>query len=280
MRDKFRIIPEIIATNPDITDAEFKFYSLIFSLMGKYGYCWASNRYLADKSRKTTRSVQLYLNKFKRLGLIIIEVENENERKIWDIESWNNRKNLAEAEARDLEYENQSKILYPRNLLHPPMKFASSPANTYIDTEHKKSIKHREERPPKESWPKSVCSSSPEQSLSPNTFLADEAENSTYEPEDKVISLPRQMTDPRMPPPTPGPAEMVAETREFLSRPIAIGSQRMQIHKKDIEYFLGFSVHVIGKAIDIVCRDSKKGMRIQGIVPYLFKQCSKVRKNS
>ena len=77
-----RTIPEFIATHPELTDGHRLFYGLLTALM-KWGFCWASNAYLAEVSGKTTRRVQQYLEKFKELKLIIVEREKHSHRLIW-----------------------------------------------------------------------------------------------------------------------------------------------------------------------------------------------------
>ncbi|MCE5319424.1 MAG: helix-turn-helix domain-containing protein [Parachlamydia sp.] len=119
----FNLIPTFISSDPSLLDSEKIFYGTIYSLMNKYGFCWASNAYLAKLCNKKPRRIQEMISKFKRLGLIIVEIEYGNERKIWTPETWSRRDEIKKTF--DADQEIQSKILYPRTGVHTPMHWSA-----------------------------------------------------------------------------------------------------------------------------------------------------------
>lgn len=84
----YRQIPEYIIHDEILNDGEKLFYGLITRLMEKYGFCFATNEFLAEESKKNSRQVQRYLKKLKENGYIIIELIDKFERRIWTPETW------------------------------------------------------------------------------------------------------------------------------------------------------------------------------------------------
>lgn len=267
MHGYYRIIPEYITSHPSLNAMEMIFYSLISALMTKYGFCWSTNDSLAEQSNISPRTVRRYIAKLKKLGLIIVEIEYENERKIWTPETWGNRENLLKAYGADIinSRENFNQRFYSMDKnVHPGRPEMS----TYIiESNNRDKEKHREELPERKKWAKPVRSSL-------------KISSSEEKKEPGVRNLPREMTDPSKSPPTPGSPEMVAKTKEFLSRPLTVGSQKVRIHQDDMQYFFGFSPTVIANALEIVHQHSRGGMDIRKIVAYLFKQCGKLRREN
>lgn len=66
-------------------------YGLISSLSNVKGYCWASNKYLADFLGVSKTSVSLWIKSLKEAGYIIVELDYKDDskevdmRKIWTI---------------------------------------------------------------------------------------------------------------------------------------------------------------------------------------------------
>jgi hypothetical protein len=265
MQGHYRIIPEFIARNPDLNAMEMIFYSLISALMQKYGFCWATNDSLAEQSNASPRTIRRYIAKLKKLGLIIVEIEYENERKIWTPETWEKRENLLMAYGADI-INSREKFNQRFYSMAKSTRVPRTEAATYIiESNIRDKEKHREELPEREKWAKPVRSSL-------------KISSSEEKKEPGVRNLPREMTDPKLSPPTPGRPEMVAKTKEFLSRPFTVGSQKVKIHQDDVQYFFGFSPTVIANALEIVHQHSRGGIKIRKIVAYLFKQCCKLRR--
>ena len=255
----YRLIPEYIASHPSLTAEEKLFYSFITSLMTKFGFCWASNKYLAEETKVSISTVKRYLSKLAKNNLLIIELECWNERKIWTPETWGNRENLLKAygEKNINCTENLNQRFYTQltNELPP-----SSNMNPYIIESTNKREKHIEAwaKPPKQTpQSKPIASVSSSDSEKPKQLL-------------------QQMTGP---PPTPGPKEMADETTSLLQSPIKIGAQKFLMHPKDIPWFQGFSPTLVGNAVDRASKESWQGKRISQFVPYLFKICCNLRKN-
>ena len=104
MQSYYTTIPTYITTRNDLSDGTKIFYGTVQSLCGKYGFCWASNQTLAKISHKTTRQVQRYIEKLKHVGLLFVEIEYKNERKIWTKETWPNRDELKKSFDQDLAF--------------------------------------------------------------------------------------------------------------------------------------------------------------------------------
>ena len=77
----FYIIPAPLIEEGNLTKAVL--YGLLVSLCNEQGYCWASNRYLAQKlGRKDTSIISSYLTELENDGWIIRENEGDK-RRIW-----------------------------------------------------------------------------------------------------------------------------------------------------------------------------------------------------
>lgn len=95
MQNYYTCVPTFITTRLDLNDAEKIFLTILYGLMSKYGFCWASNKYLARVTNKTPRQIPRYLAKLKSLNMVIVEIENKFERKIWLPETWARREELV-----------------------------------------------------------------------------------------------------------------------------------------------------------------------------------------
>jgi len=80
----FFIIPTVLVEQGDHIKALL--YGLISSLVSKEGYCWASNKYLAEKlGRKDCSVISTKIAELENDGWVISEVDKQagNQRKIW-----------------------------------------------------------------------------------------------------------------------------------------------------------------------------------------------------
>lgn len=85
-------IPRYSTIDKKISDAETIFLGLIKSLANKYGYCWASNKMLAEMSRgKTPRQIQKYIKHLVEVGYLVVEIQQGYLRKIWPTEELRNK---------------------------------------------------------------------------------------------------------------------------------------------------------------------------------------------
>lgn len=262
MQGYYRLIPEYIATHNSLTDKEKLFYGLLTSLITKFGFCWASNKYLASLANMSERTVQRCLHSLSAQNLIIVEVEFHNDRKIWTPETWGNKENLLKAYGEVVNQQTNSiKDLIGTTNLSGGVRQTCRPN---INIVYNNKEKHRE------AWPKSCASAS---------NSSQESQKSPNEPKsagNEIVQLPRKMND--KPPPTPGGEEMVEATTALLGRPFRIGSKIYLMHKDDVRYFLGFSPTIVSDAIDIACKDSWNGTKISNIPAYIFKICTNLRR--
>lgn len=104
MQSYYTTIPTYITTREDLLDGEKIFYGIVQSLCNKYGFCWASNETLAKIAHKKPRQIRNYLRKLRDLGLIVVEIEYNNERKIWTRETWSNREELKKSFDQDFAF--------------------------------------------------------------------------------------------------------------------------------------------------------------------------------
>jgi transcription initiation factor IIE alpha subunit len=81
--------PKNIARAKEFTYTESQFYSRLYSLMKKHGYCSATSEELGKCVKKCPRHIRRYLRKFRDLGMIVIEIEKNYRRRIWTVEDWN-----------------------------------------------------------------------------------------------------------------------------------------------------------------------------------------------
>ena len=260
----YRPIPEYIATHDSLTSDEKLFYGILAGLINQYGYCWPSNEYLKERARVSKRTVQRYIHKLANLNLIIVEIETNNDRKIWTPETWGNRENLLKAYGKEAidcrENFNQRFYTHDTIAVTPPRQQLCHHINK--ETNKKKHI---------EAWAK-PAKSKPTPPAKPSVCTPIPKNNSA--PGDKR-QLPSKLKGP---PPTPGPKVMVADTKKVLERPMKIGTQTFLIHPHDFEYFYGYSPTVVEQAIYRTNIASLNGTRIANIPAYIFARCAEIRK--
>ena len=69
----YYVIPSQVFEDPELEHTEIVFYALLTSLAGKNGYCFASDKYLAEKMRKSEEQIKRYFKKLEDLGYITRE---------------------------------------------------------------------------------------------------------------------------------------------------------------------------------------------------------------
>lgn len=247
----YRLLPEYIASSKDLSGDEKVFYALIMSLITKFGFCWASNKYLMERSNCCRSSINRYLRKLVKLNLLIVEVEDNNERKIWTPETWGNRKNLLEAYGKEIvnskENLNQRFCGCVRSDTGGVSAVTHRIYNVIENTS--KNIKNTETR-----W--RAGASSKEETAA------------------QLQPLMKKFT-----PPTPGPAKMVEEVKRIVENPICLGQKKFLLSKEDQRFFYGFSPMIINEAINKAYQMMKQGTRIKNLPALLFKFCADIKKN-
>lgn len=82
----FLIIPEPVASHPDLCPAAKLFFGRLTQFTQKKGFCWASNAYLGELMGVDERTIKRWLSDLKDIGFIRIETKKhqlKTERKIY-----------------------------------------------------------------------------------------------------------------------------------------------------------------------------------------------------
>ena len=75
----YSVIPATVLYNKDLKANEKLLYAIITSLASKEGYCFASNKYLAEKLDVNPKTISSWISDLKDRGFIIVElIRNEN----------------------------------------------------------------------------------------------------------------------------------------------------------------------------------------------------------
>lgn len=75
----YSIIPSKILYNKELKANEKLLYAMITSLANKEGYCFASNKYLAEKLDVNPKTISSWISDLKNRKFIIVElIRNEN----------------------------------------------------------------------------------------------------------------------------------------------------------------------------------------------------------
>ena len=70
----YSVIPATILFNNEIKPNEKLLYAMITSLSNKEGYCFASNKYLAEKLNVKANTVSGWITDLKRKDFIVVEI--------------------------------------------------------------------------------------------------------------------------------------------------------------------------------------------------------------
>ena len=75
----YSVIPATVLYNKELKANEKLLYAIITSLACKEGYCFASNKYLAEKLDVNPKTISSWISDLKDRGFIIVElIRNEN----------------------------------------------------------------------------------------------------------------------------------------------------------------------------------------------------------
>lgn len=75
----YSIIPATVLYNKELKANEKLLYAIITSLANKEGYCFASNKYLAEKLDVNPKTISSWISDLKNRKFIIVElIRNEN----------------------------------------------------------------------------------------------------------------------------------------------------------------------------------------------------------
>ena len=85
MSSYFSLIPSGIMELKEISDSSKITYALILGLANKYGYCFATNKYLANERDLSESGIQRHLQILKKHGCITLEYNKRNDRRITPI---------------------------------------------------------------------------------------------------------------------------------------------------------------------------------------------------
>lgn len=109
------VIPATVAYDMNLSANAKLMYGLISGLTNEKGYCWASNKYFAEKIGVSKTAVSLWIKNLKEAGYITVEFEYKGEskevemRKIWitknELASNNSNNTPTQAETKPVKEE-------------------------------------------------------------------------------------------------------------------------------------------------------------------------------
>ena len=123
------VLPMSIWFNERLEPTSIKLYAITRGLANKYGYCFATNQYLADILKCTTRAVQKWLSTLVEEGYIKIQYDrtgSQTQRKVYISEKF--KKSLGD----------EPPFTPPRTTVHPPMNHGSPIIEEYYNRDIKK----------------------------------------------------------------------------------------------------------------------------------------------
>ena len=68
------IVPEKIIEDTELSSSAKVLFCILTQLSKKSGFCWAENRYLAERMNATSRTVQRLLSQLAGRGYVTVEV--------------------------------------------------------------------------------------------------------------------------------------------------------------------------------------------------------------
>jgi hypothetical protein len=95
MSSYFSLIPSGVMHKKEISDSSKITYAMILGLANKYGYCFATNKYLASARGMSLSGIQRHLVELKDNDCIIIEINQRNDRRITPIVNPSNYEKVA-----------------------------------------------------------------------------------------------------------------------------------------------------------------------------------------
>lgn len=78
----YAIIPSTVLYKDDLKPNQKLLYAIITSLSNKEGYCYATNRYLAEKLKVKSNTVSSWITDLKRKGFIKVELIRNEKKQI------------------------------------------------------------------------------------------------------------------------------------------------------------------------------------------------------
>lgn len=91
-QNAFLLIPTYVADHPKVDDATAILFGRLNALSNQKGYCFASDKYLAEISKCTDREIRNRLKTLKELQFIVVHSEKNGlgwSRKIWTCNHYN-----------------------------------------------------------------------------------------------------------------------------------------------------------------------------------------------
>ena len=71
-------VPFEVLLNKQLSACDIKVYILCANLTHKYGYCWATNEYIAKLTGYSLRAVKYSINKLKAFKYLVCVYKNKN----------------------------------------------------------------------------------------------------------------------------------------------------------------------------------------------------------
>ena len=76
MEFAYIVIPVTIVKDNRLTPFDKLLFANVYSLTKQEGYCWATNKYLAELVCESICYVSKSINKLKKLNYLIVEIDN------------------------------------------------------------------------------------------------------------------------------------------------------------------------------------------------------------
>lgn len=150
----FRLIPAHIFDDPELLDKERLLYGLLMGLCKKFGFSWATNKFLAKELHVTPRQIPKYLKRLSDRKLVFIEILHNFERKIWVAETYHMRDRIQKVYRNEPEF-NQRFDRYDLEVMGG-MTWRSCISNRYSNRVIKKDNTERKPRESKDTPPSSA----------------------------------------------------------------------------------------------------------------------------
>lgn len=81
LKPAYLVINSTILYHPELDDSDKITFAFLTMFMGEKGYCWWSNKNLCKLLKIEERQLQRRLKKYKKLGLIRIEIDEKNSKR-------------------------------------------------------------------------------------------------------------------------------------------------------------------------------------------------------
>lgn len=121
----FAVIPSFVLDDMRLSDFDKILYSYISSLTKKQGHCWASNKYLANLTKRSESTIKRSINSLSKFGYVVrdITLEGGNSRILFINHMGSNLNPSSPMTPPQVNSEPRGRVnndLPPRSIVNPP----------------------------------------------------------------------------------------------------------------------------------------------------------------